>query len=125
MKKPGGLGRAGSVGGVVKPFQSLPRSDKSQSPRATATPFVRYPAKTRPRSHCSYSLRMSTLGEIETAIDALPAAEHQELLLFIASRLRGVTGNMPKPRKYTQEQVDAWIAEDNAEMQQLRDSGKL
>jgi hypothetical protein len=32
---------------------------------------------------------MSTLSEIEAVVDALPAAEKQELLLFLVARLRG------------------------------------
>jgi hypothetical protein len=64
---------------------------------------------------------MSTLGEIETAADALPPAQKQELLLFLAARLRAQAGDLPPPRKLTPAQIQSWIAEDEAEMQRFRD----
>jgi hypothetical protein len=43
---------------------------------------------------------MSTLAEIEIVADALPAEQKQELLLFLAVRLReGRT--LPQPRDFT------------------------
>ena len=69
-----------------------------------------------------YTPSMSTLAEIEAAADALAAAEKQELLLFLAARLRGESGPLPAPRKFPREQLDAWIAEDDADMQRLRGS---
>ena len=64
---------------------------------------------------------MSTLTEIEAAVDTLPAADKQELLLFLAARLRAQAGPLPVPRTFPSEQVKAWIAEDEAAMQQFRD----
>jgi hypothetical protein len=61
---------------------------------------------------------MSTLPEIEAAADALPPAEKQELLLFLASRLRAHGGKLP-PRKFSTERLNAWIAEDEADLQNL------
>jgi hypothetical protein len=62
---------------------------------------------------------MSTLAEIETAADALPAEQKQELLLFLAVRLReGRT--LPQPRDFTKEEMDEWIAEDEADMESFR-----
>jgi hypothetical protein len=64
---------------------------------------------------------MSTLAEIESAADALPAAEKQELLLFLAARLRSAGwADLPPPRKFSREQIEEWIAEDEADMRQLR-----
>lgn len=60
---------------------------------------------------------MSTLSEIEAAVDALPAADKQELLLFLAARLREQAGELPPPRKFSSEQLNSWIAEDEADMQ--------
>ena len=65
---------------------------------------------------------MSTLAEIEAAADALPAGDKQELLLFIAARLRAQAGQLPPPRSFSSEQLEAWIAEDEVEMQRFRDS---
>jgi hypothetical protein len=57
---------------------------------------------------------MGTLTEIEAAADRLPEAQQQELLLFLAARLRAK--KMPLPRKFTREQIQEWIARDEAEM---------
>ena len=65
---------------------------------------------------------MSTLSEIEAVVDALPAADKQELLLFLAARLREQAGDLPAPRRFSGEQLRAWIAEDEADMQRLRNS---
>ena len=63
---------------------------------------------------------MSTLAEIEAAADALPPEEKQELILFLATRLRGSGVKLPPPRKFSREQIAAWIAEDEAEMRRFR-----
>lgn len=65
---------------------------------------------------------MTTLAEIEAAADALPPAQKQELLLFLAARLRAEGGRLPSPRKFSSEQLKAWIVEDEADMQRFRDS---
>lgn len=62
-----------------------------------------------------YGSIMSTLAEIEAAADALPPEQKQELILFLAARLRADGAKLPPPRKFTMEQMAAWIAEDEAE----------
>ena len=57
---------------------------------------------------------MSTLAEIEVAADTLPAEQQQELLLFLATRLHAASGPLPPPRDLPREQMDRWIAEDEA-----------
>ncbi len=64
---------------------------------------------------------VSTLDEIEAAADKLLPEEKQELLLFLATRLRAERGAMPGPRKFTREEMEAWIAEDEADMRRLRE----
>ncbi len=64
---------------------------------------------------------MSTLSEIEAAVDGLPAADKEALFLFLAARLRAEAGRAPAPRTLSKNQLDAWIAEDEADMKQLRD----
>jgi hypothetical protein len=64
---------------------------------------------------------MSTLAEIESAADALPPEQKQELILFLATRLRKSGVQLPPPRKFSKEQIAAWIAEDEAEMQRFRE----
>jgi hypothetical protein len=59
---------------------------------------------------------MSTLAEIEKAADALPPEEKERLILFLAARLRGEGVRTPPPRTLSREQVDAWIADDEAEL---------
>ena len=64
---------------------------------------------------------MSRLSDIETAIDSLPPAEKQELLLFLAARLRAHAGELPPPRKFTTDEVRSWVAEEEAAMRRFRD----
>lgn len=63
---------------------------------------------------------MSTLAEIETAADALSPEQKQELILFLATRLRRSGVKLPTPRKFSKEQVASWIAEDEAEMKHFQ-----
>ena len=65
---------------------------------------------------------MSTLTEIEVAADALSAEQKQELLFFLAARLRRQGASPPKPRKFTGEQMRGWIAEDEADMRRLSEN---
>lgn len=55
---------------------------------------------------------MSTLAEIEAAADALPEEEKQELILFLAARLRAGAGELPPPREFTRKQIEQWITDD-------------
>ena len=55
---------------------------------------------------------MSTLAEIEAAADALPAEQKQELILFLAARLRAGASELPPAREFTREQIEKWIADD-------------
>ena len=58
-----------------------------------------------------------TLAEIENATEALSPAEKQELLLFLATRLRRERRGLPAAHRFTREQVAAWMAEDEADLQ--------
>ena len=64
---------------------------------------------------------MSKLEEIEAATEALTPEQKQELMLFLATRLRAQGVKLPEPRKFSPEQVAAWIAEDEADMARFRD----
>jgi hypothetical protein len=55
---------------------------------------------------------MSTLTEIEAAADQLGPEEKQELILFLAARLRATGVELPPPRVFSKEQIQQWIAED-------------
>lgn len=64
---------------------------------------------------------MSTLAEIEAAADALPPEQKQELLLFLVARLRAAGQGLPEPRRFTQDQIGAWISEDEEDMRRFRE----
>jgi len=64
---------------------------------------------------------MSTLAEIEAAAEALTPEQKQELLLFLATRLRAQGTKLPEPRKFAREQIAGWIAQDEADMRQFRE----
>ena len=64
---------------------------------------------------------MSTLAEIEAAADALPPEEKQELLVFLAARLRAQGASLPEPRKFSHDQLAQWIADDEGEMHRFRE----
>jgi hypothetical protein len=55
---------------------------------------------------------MNTLTEIEAAADQLRPEEKQELILFLAARLRVTGAELPPPRSFSKEQIQQWIAED-------------
>jgi hypothetical protein len=63
---------------------------------------------------------MSTLAEIEVAADALTPEQKQELLLFLAARLRANGARLPDPHKFSREQIANWISRDEADMQAFR-----
>ena len=65
---------------------------------------------------------MSTLAEIEAAIDALPDEQKQELFLFLAARLRGSGPPLPEPRKFSRDQLGSWIDEDEADLRRFREA---
>ena len=62
---------------------------------------------------------MNTLTEIESAAAALPPGQKQELILFLAARLRADGAQMPPPRRFTMDLVAAWVAEDEADMERF------
>ena len=66
-------------------------------------------------------VRMSTLAEIEAAADALPSQQQEELFLYLAVRLRAGAGQLPPPREFNREQIQAWIADDEAGMRRFRE----
>lgn len=60
---------------------------------------------------------MKSLPEIEDAAETLSAAQKQELLLFLAARLRHERQSVPQPRRFPLEQMWAWITEDGADLE--------
>jgi hypothetical protein len=64
---------------------------------------------------------MVTLAEIESAAAGLSPAEKQELMLFLASRLRAEGATLPEPRIFARDEMAGWIEEDEADMRRLRE----
>ncbi len=62
---------------------------------------------------------MKTLAEIEAAAEALPVEQKQELLLFLAERLRDQGGQLPEVREFSPHEINRWIAEDVADLRQF------
>jgi hypothetical protein len=66
---------------------------------------------------------MMTLTELESAANELPAAKRTELLLFLAESLRKEQVPqvpLPKPREFSDEQLKAWMDEDEEAMRRFR-----
>ena len=59
---------------------------------------------------------MSTLAEIEAAADALSPEQKQELLLFLAARLRSDGAKLPEPRAFSPDEIADWIARDETDL---------
>ena len=66
-------------------------------------------------------MAMRTLTEIETAADSLSPEEKEELLRFLAMRLKKERRE-PAPRVYSNEEVASMLAEDEADGERLRQS---
>jgi hypothetical protein len=63
---------------------------------------------------------VSKLEEIEAAAEALGREEKQQLMLFLATRMRAQGVPLPEPRKFSREQMAGWIAEDEADMRRFQ-----
>jgi hypothetical protein len=63
---------------------------------------------------------VSKLDEIEAAAETLPPAEKQQLMLFLAIRLRAQGARRPEPRQFSREQIAGWIADDEADMRRFQ-----
>jgi hypothetical protein len=64
---------------------------------------------------------MSTLAEIEKAVEKLPAPEKQELMLFLGAKLRAERAGLPEPRQFSREQIQSWMTEDEADLKRFRE----
>ena len=65
------------------------------------------------------SFRMS-LTEIEREAQNLPVAKRAELLLFLAESLRKEQAPLPDPRVFSDQQLQAWMDEDEEAMRRFR-----
>jgi len=62
---------------------------------------------------------MSTLAEIEQAVEKLPAQQKQELMLFLGAKLRAERAGIPEPRQFSRDQVQSWVSEDEADLKRI------
>lgn len=62
---------------------------------------------------------MSTVQEIEQAVNALPEQDFGKVLISVLRRARSL-GNLPKPRRFSDEQIAAWTADDERGMEEFR-----
>jgi hypothetical protein len=52
----------------------------------------------------------------------LAPEQKQELMLFLAARLRAEGAKLPEPLDYSRAEMDGWIAEDEADMRRFLQS---
>ena len=64
--------------------------------------------------------RMSTLAEIEQAASVLPPKDKEQLMLFLGAQLRAEGARLPEPRRFSREQIESWIAEDETDLRRFR-----
>jgi hypothetical protein len=62
---------------------------------------------------------VNTLDEIKSGVESLSSEEAEELLRFLAIKLRGERA-WPEPRIYSAEELAAMIAEDEADGARFR-----
>jgi len=63
---------------------------------------------------------MSTLMEIEQATVKLPAEDQKRLLRFLLRILPANEAELPDPRIFSNEEIQNWLAEDEASMRRFR-----
>jgi hypothetical protein len=63
---------------------------------------------------------VSKLDEIEAAADGLALEEKQELMVFLATRMRAQRVQKLEPKKFSRDQMAGWVAEDEADMRRFQ-----
>jgi hypothetical protein len=64
---------------------------------------------------------MSSLMAIEQAAVELPVAEQQRLLRFLLRVVPVAEMELPAPRQFTAEEIQSWLAEDEAGLRRFRE----
>jgi len=59
--------------------------------------------------------------DIERAAVKLSAEEQQQLLRFLLRVVPVADGGLPPPRQFTEEEIQGWLAEDEASMRRFRE----
>jgi hypothetical protein len=64
---------------------------------------------------------MTTLAEIEAAVQTLTLEDRQKLLRIVAHSVGGEVLDLPQPRDFSMEQMQQWIAEDEEGMRRFKE----
>ena len=112
VSTPTGVGAA-TAGKIKNP------TSKIHAKACPATAVARARRSLTPPKHRSILQRMSTVQEIEAAADLLPVEQKEELLRFLAVRLRKER-KQSQPRIYSNQEVATMLAEDEADGERFR-----
>ena len=63
---------------------------------------------------------MPALAEVEKAACMLPVSEQRELFLFLLQNLRANGAPLPAVRVFSDEQLNAWMDEDEEDMRRFQ-----
>ncbi len=66
---------------------------------------------------------MTTLAELEKAVESLSPEEKQRLMVFLAARLRAESPRIAPPRTFSRDEIEAWVKEDEEEARALEQEG--
>lgn len=88
--------------------------------RVTAAPALLEPLIAIYILRCiSHILAMSTVQEIEQAVKALPEPDFEQVLIAVLRRAREL-GSFSEPRRFSDEQIAAWVDDDERGMEAFR-----
>jgi hypothetical protein len=65
-------------------------------------------------------LQANPCASVVSVLESVCGFAAQELFLFLVARLRGA-GQLPPPREFSREQIEAWIADDEEGMRRFRE----
>lgn len=118
LPRPAPAGVGAGVGAAAAGKIKNPTSQIRAKARP-ATAVARARRSLTPPKHRSILQRMSTVQEIEAAADLLPVEQKEELLRFLAVRLRKER-KQSQPRIYSNQEVATMLAEDEADGERFR-----
>ncbi len=72
------------------------------------------PSTCRLLLHIHPELRFRRTGDVDVGFNASPVGVMAMQLLFLATRLHAAGGALPPPRDIPKEQIEKWIADDEA-----------
>ena len=63
---------------------------------------------------------MNSLDEVKAVIGQLPRSDQEKLFNFLLTELEPGAGTLPPPREFSKEQIEKWIAADEAEWAKIK-----